>query len=193
EITASAQGMRDKTLKNDLPSNHLEIVGTGGDESYSFNISMASAFVLAAAGVPVTKHGNKSVSSKCGAADVLEALGAKIKTTPEQAKKVFDKCGFVFLHAQVYHPAMRFAGPVRADLGVRTVFNVLGPLTNPARAEYQLLGVYSHTAVRPLCEVLSKLGTKRVIAVYGEDGMDEVSVSDKTYCCEYKDGEYKEY
>ena len=193
EITASAQGMRDNCVKNSLPSDGLEIVGTGGDESYTFNISTAAAFVLAAAGVPVTKHGNRSVSSKCGAADVLEALGANLKTSPEQAKEVFDRCGFVFLHAQVYHPAMRYAAPVRKEMGIRTIFNILGPLANPARAQSQLLGVYSHAAVRPLCEVLAGLGAKRVLSVYGEDGMDEISVSDKTFCCEYANGAFREY
>lgn len=193
EITASAQGMRDNCVKNDLPSDGLEIVGTGGDESYTFNISTAAAFVLAAAGVPVTKHGNRSVSSKCGAADILEALGANLKTSPPQAKKIFDRCGFVFLHAQVYHPAMRYAAPVRKEMGIRTIFNILGPLANPAKAQSQLLGVYSHAAVRPLCEVLAGLGAKRVLSVYGEDGMDEISVSDKTFCCEYSDGTFREY
>lgn len=193
EIAASARAMRNQRVRVDIPSDVLEIVGTGGDESYSFNISTVSAFVLAGGGVKVAKHGNKSVSSKCGAADVLEALGAQLKTTPEQAKRVFEECGFIFLHAQVYHPAMRFAAPVRAQLGIRTIFNILGPLANPAEAKYQLLGVYSKDMARPLCEVLAKLGAERVIAVHGEDGLDEASCSDKTFCCEYKDGEFKEY
>lgn len=193
EITASAQTMRDTCVANDIPSDSMDIVGTGGDKSYSFNISTASSFVVAAGGVKVAKHGNKSVSSKCGAANVLEACGANLRTSSEKAKEIFEKCGFVFLHAQVYHPAMRYAGPVRGELGIRTVFNVLGPLGNPAKAEYQLLGVYSHEMVRPLCEVLAKLGAKHVIAVHGEDGLDEVSCSDRTFCCEYKDGKFEEY
>lgn len=193
EIVASARSMRDNCVKNPIPADTFEIVGTGGDCSYSFNISTAAAFVLAGAGVPVAKHGNRSVSSKCGAADVLEALGANLKTSPEQAGCVFDKCNFVFLHAQVYHPAMRYAAPVRRELGIRTIFNILGPLANPAGAGTQLLGVYSRAAVRPLCEVLAGLGTKRVMSVYGADGLDEISVSDKTFCCEYADGSFREY
>lgn len=193
EIAASASAMRAKCVPIDIPPTVLEIVGTGGDKSYSFNISTASAFVLAGGGVRVAKHGNKSVSSKCGAADVLEALGANLKTSPEQAKKVFERCGFVFLHAQVYHPAMRFAAPVRGQLGIRTLFNILGPLANPARAEYQLLGVYDRALARPLCEVLVKLGAKRVMVVHGEDGLDEASCSGRTFCVEYREGEYFEY
>lgn len=193
EITASAQVMRDVATRIDIPADTMDIVGTGGDNSNSFNISTCSSFVAAAGGVKVAKHGNKSVSSKCGAADVLSELGANLKTTPEQAKKVFEQCGFVFLHAQVYHPAMRFAGPVRGELGIRTVFNVLGPLGNPAGARYQLLGVYSKEMTPILASVLSKLGTKRLIAVYGEEGLDEVSPSGKTYCCEIFDGKTREY
>jgi anthranilate phosphoribosyltransferase len=193
EIAASAKAMREVSLSNDIPSDSMDIVGTGGDNSNSFNISTCSSFVVAAGGVKVAKHGNRSVSSKCGAADVLTELGAFLKTTPEQAKEVFLSCGFVFLHAQVYHPAMRFAAPVRGELGIRTVFNVLGPLGNPARAEMELLGVYSKEMVKPLAEVLAKLGTKRLIAVHGEDGLDEVSPAGKTYCVEVFDGKEREY
>jgi anthranilate phosphoribosyltransferase len=149
--------------------------------------------VVAAGGVKVAKHGNRSVSSKCGAADLLEALGANLKTSPERAKEIFDKCGFVFLHAQVYHPAMKYAGPVRGQLGIRTVFNVLGPLANPAGAKYQLLGVYSREMVKPLAEVLAALGVQRLIAVHGEEGLDEVSPSGKTYCCSIFGGDVKEF
>jgi anthranilate phosphoribosyltransferase len=193
EIAASAKVMRQVSLPNDIPSDSMDIVGTGGDNSNSFNISTCSSFVVAAGGVKVAKHGNRSVSSKCGAADVLTELGAFLKTTPEQARQVFDSCGFVFLHAQVYHPAMRFAGPVRGELGIRTVFNVLGPLGNPAGADKELLGVYSKEMVKPLAEVLAKLGTKRLIAVHGEDGLDEVSPAGKTFCVEIFDGKEREY
>jgi anthranilate phosphoribosyltransferase len=193
EIAGSARVMRDVALRCDIPSDSMDIVGTGGDCSNSFNISTCSSFVVAGGGVKVAKHGNKSVSSKCGAGDVLTQLGANLKTTPEQAKVIFDKCGFVFLHAQVYHPAMRFAGPVRGELGIRTIFNILGPLANPANAQYQLLGVYSKDMVKPLAIVLSKLGVKRLISVHGGDGLDEVSPSCETYCCEVDNGEVKEY
>lgn len=165
----------------------------GGDKSCSFNISTCSSFVVAAGGVKVAKHGNTSVSSKCGAADVLTALGANVRLDPERAGEVMDKCNFMFLHAQVYHPAMKYAAPVRNALGVRTMFNILGPLANPARARMQLLGVYSKDMVVPLARVLSRLGTKRVIAVYGCDALDEVSLSDSTYCCEIIDGVEREY
>ena len=141
----------------------------------------------------MAKHGNTSVSSKCGAADVLTALGANIRLDPQRAGDVMDKCNFIFLHAQVYHPAMKYAAPVRNALGVRTMFNILGPLANPARARMQLLGVYSKDMVVPLARVLSRLGTERVIAVYGCDALDEVSLSDSTYCCEIIDGVEREY
>lgn len=193
EITASAKVMRDVALYTPVPSDSMDIVGTGGDNSNSFNISTCASFVVAAGGVNVAKHGNSSVSSKCGASDVLTELGANLKTSPETAKNAFDRCGFTFLHAQVYHPAMRFAAPVRKELGLRTVFNILGPLANPAKAQYQLLGVYSKDMVKPLAKVLANLGTKRLIAVHGEDGLDEVSPSGNTYCYEIFDGKEREY
>lgn len=193
EIAASADVMRQVALPCTVTSDSMDIVGTGGDRSCSFNISTCSSFVVAAAGVKVAKHGNRSVSSKCGAADVLTALGANLKVDPAKAGGIMDECNFIFLHAQVYHPAMKYAAPVRSALGVRTLFNILGPLANPARANMQLLGVYSKDMVVPLARVLSRLGTKRVIAVYGCDGLDEVSLSDKTYCCEIIDGKEREY
>lgn len=194
EIAASAEEMRSHGLK--LPGDHrqdLEIVGTGGDRSGSFNISTTSAFVVAACGVPVAKHGNRAASSKCGAADVLEALGAVIDMSPEQSAEVLKKCGFCFMFAQRYHASMKYVAPVRKELGIRTVFNILGPLTNPAAAGNQLSGVYCEELVRPMAEVLHKLGVWNAMVVYGRDGLDELSVCDSTYCCEVRDGRFDEY
>lgn len=193
EIAASAQVMRELALPCPVSSDSMDIVGTGGDKSCSFNLSTCSSFVVAAGGVRVAKHGNRSVSSKCGAADVLTALGANLKVAPSKAGEIMDKCNFMFLHAQVYHPAMKYAAPVRSALGVRTIFNILGPLANPAKANMQLLGVYSQDMVVPLARVLSRLGTRRVIAVYGCDTLDEVSLSSRTYCCEIIDGVERTY
>lgn len=194
EIAASAAEMRSHGLR--LPGDHrydLEIVGTGGDLSGSFNISTTSAFVVASCGVPVAKHGNRAASSKCGAADVLEALGANIDLSPDQCAEVLKRCGFCFMFAQRYHSSMKYVAPVRKELGIRTVFNILGPLTNPAAAGNQLSGVYSKELVRPIAEVLHKLGVGNALVVYGMDGLDELSVSDSTYCCEVRDGRFDEY
>lgn len=193
EIAASAQVMRDVAVKPPIDCDCMDIVGTGGDNSNSFNISTCSAFVAAAGGIRVAKHGNRRVSSGCGAADVLEEMGANLKISPAKAKEALDYCGFTFLHAQVYHPAMRFAAPVRGELGVRTVFNILGPLANPAGAKSQLLGVFSQDMLKPLAKVLNKLGTTRLIAVHGDDGLDEVSPSGATLCYEIFDGREREY
>ena len=193
EIAASAQIMRNVALPCPVSSDSMDIVGTGGDKSCSFNLSTCAAFVVAAGGVRVAKHGNRSVSSKCGAADVLTELGANLYISPERAAQIAEECNFIFLHAQVYHPAMKHVAPIRTALGVRTIFNILGPLANPARANMQLLGVYSKDMVVPLARVLSRLGTERVIAVYGCDNLDEVSLSDKTYCCEIIGGKEREY
>ena len=194
EITASAKGMRNhaEQLMHE-GMEVLEIVGTGGDCANSFNISTTSGFVAAAAGVPVAKHGNRSVSSKCGAADVLEALGANITISPEQSTEVLQKCNFCFMFAQVYHKAMKYVAPVRKDLGIRTIFNILGPLTNPANASMQLMGVYEEALVEPMAKVLSKLGVKNGMVVYGKDGLDEISLSAPTTVCEIRDGELKTY
>lgn len=194
EITASAKGMRNhaEQLMHE-GMEVLEIVGTGGDCANSFNISTTSGFVAAAAGVPVAKHGNRSVSSKCGAADVLEALGANITILPEQSAQVLQKCNFCFMFAQVYHKAMKYVAPVRKDLGIRTIFNILGPLTNPANASMQLMGVYEETLVEPMAKVLSKLGVKNGMVVYGKDCLDEISLSAPTTVCEIRDGELKTY
>ena len=193
EITASAAGMRAHCIKLLHDMDVLEIVGTGGDGSNSFNISTTASLVIAAGGVPVAKHGNRSVSSKSGAADVLEALGVDITIKPDQSKELLDKIGICFLFAQKYHPAMRFVGAVRKEMGIRTMFNVLGPLSNPARANMQLMGVYDEKLVEPLAHVLKNLGLKKLMVVYGMDCLDEISLSAPTKVCEYRDGEVKSY
>lgn len=193
EIVASAKGMRNHAVKLLNDKNVLEIVGTGGDCSNSFNISTTASIILAAAGVPVAKHGNRAASSKCGAADVLEALGVNITIEPEKSAEILDKIGICFLFAQKYHTAMKYVAPVRKELAVRTVFNILGPLTNPAGASMQLMGVYDETLVEPLAEVLSRLGVKRGMVVYGTDGLDEISASAPTKVCEIKDGWCRTY
>lgn len=193
EITACAKAMRSHATPIPQIPGLLEIVGTGGDGSKSFNISTTSAFVCAAAGCKVAKHGNRAATSKSGAADVLEALGAKIGLDPDQCLKLLDKAGFCFLFAQHYHKAMKYVGPVRKELGVPTVFNVLGPLTNPAHADHQVLGVYDASLVEPLAHVLHGLGVKRGMAVYGTDGMDEISASAPTKVCEFNGDAFTSY
>ena len=175
EISGSARGMRDNGTKLLHDMDVIEIVGTGGDKANTFNISTTSAFVAAAAGCKVAKHGNRGVSSKSGAADVLEALGANITVEPEKSKELLDKVGFCFLFAQKYHPAMRFVGPVRGALGLRTIFNVLGPLTNPAGASMEIIGVYEEELVEPIAKVLLNLGVKKGMVVFGQDTMDEIT------------------
>ena len=193
EITASAAGMRKHCIKLLHEMDVLEIVGTGGDQSNSFNISTTSALVISAAGVPVAKHGNRAASSKCGAADVLEALGVNIMISPEESTKILQEIGICFLFAQNYHIAMKHVGPVRRELGIRTVFNVLGPLSNPAGAKLQLMGVYDEALVEPLAKVLLNLGVKNAMVVYGNDGLDEISMSAATTVCEIKDGTFLSY
>lgn len=171
----------------------MDIVGTGGDGSNSFNISTASALVVASAGVKVAKHGNRAASSKCGTADCLEALGVKIDVGPEKCVELLRDVGMCFLFAQRYHASMKFVAPVRKELGFRTVFNILGPLTNPASPSMQLLGVYSEALVEPLAEVLMRLGVKRGMVVHGMDGMDEISVCDSTAVCEIRDGTFRSF
>lgn len=190
EITGSALTMRAHAVPFPYEGESLEIVGTGGDESLSFNISTTSAFVLAAADIPVTKHGNRGGTSLSGAADVLEALGADITISPEKSAEILRKVGFCFLFAQSYHPAMKYVGPIRKELGTRTVFNILGPLTNPAHARMQLMGVYDEQLVRPLARVLSNLGVRRGMVVYGMDRLDEISLGDMTTACEFNNGEF---
>lgn len=193
EITACAVGMREfaKTISPEY--DVLEIVGTGGDEAGSFNISTTSAFVAAAAGVKVAKHGNRSVSSKSGAADVLEKLGADIRITPEQCLEVLNKCGFCFLFAQTHHASMKYAAPVRKEIGIRTIFNILGPLTNPANAKLQLLGVYCDDLVEPMANVLLKLGLKRGIVVCGASKLDEATTTGTNLIAEIKDNKVMTY
>ncbi|OUO81159.1 anthranilate phosphoribosyltransferase [Blautia sp. An249] len=193
EITASAAGMRNHCIKLLHNMDVLEIVGTGGDGANSFNISTTSALVIAAAGVPVAKHGNRAASSKCGAADVLEALGVKITLTPEKSAELLKKIGICFLFAQNYHIAMKYVAPVRKELGIRTVFNILGPLSNPAGANMELMGVYEEALVEPLAQVMMKLGVKRGMVVYGQDKLDEISMSAPTSVCEIKDGWFQSY
>ncbi len=187
EITGCAAAMRDNASRVRGAEDSVDIVGTGGDEANTFNISTTSAFVIAGCGQRVAKHGNRSVSSKSGAADVLECLGVKIASTPEKAKETLDKCGISFLFAQSFHGSMRFAGPARRETGVRSVFNILGPLTNPAFAEYIVMGCYDKNLVEPLCHVLKNLGLKRAMVVRGEDGLDEVTLTGKTQVSELKE------
>lgn len=193
EITASAKEMRNHCLKflNDM--DVLEIVGTGGDKSNSFNISTTSSLVIASAGVPVAKHGNRAASSKCGAADVLEALGVNIMIPPARSAQILKDINICFLFAQTYHSSMKYVGPVRKELGIRTIFNILGPLANPAGASLQIMGVYSEDLVEPMAQVLSNLGVKRGMVVYGQDCLDEISMSAPTTVCEFGNGEFKKY
>lgn len=194
EISGCAAAMRDHAIKFDATGlETLEIVGTGGDGAHSINISSTAAIVIAAAGVPVTKHGNVAASSKSGAANVLEALGINVKLEPAKMEQVLQKTGICFLHAQVYHTSMKYVGAIRKELGFRTVFNILGPLTNPAHPTMQVLGVYDEYLLQPMAQVLSSLGVKRGMVVYGQDKLDEVSISAPTSVCEFKDGWYKTY
>ncbi len=194
EITGCAKAMRKSAKKVEGISDAVDIVGTGGDMANTFNISTTAAFVIGGCGQRVAKHGNRSVSSKSGAADVLEALGAKIATTPQKAVEILDKCGVTFLFAQSYHSSMRFAGPARRETGLRTVFNILGPLCNPALTDYIVMGCYDESLILPLCHVLKNLGLKRAMVVYGKDGLDEVSVTGDTLVCELKeDGSIDSY
>jgi anthranilate phosphoribosyltransferase len=193
EITACASVMRDKCVRLNPGGDVLDVVGTGGDELFSFNISTVSAFVAAAGGVRVAKHGNRSVSSKCGSADLLEALGANISLSARESEEVLRKTGICFMLANVYHLAMKHVAPVRRDLGVRTIFNILGPLANPAGANMQLLGVYDERLVEPLARVLSKLGVKRAMVVHGHDGLDEITLTGATTICEVDEGRLNSY
>ena len=195
EITAAAQVMREFATKVPVSNReHLvDTCGTGGDGAQTFNISTASALVAAAAGARVAKHGGRSVSSTCGSADVLEALGVNLNLTPEQVGQCVDKIGIGFMFAPNFHGAMKYAAPVRRELGVRTIFNVLGPLTNPAGADNQVLGVFHPDLVGILARVLQRLGSRHVLVVHGADGMDEISISGSSYIAELKDGAVNEY
>lgn len=193
EITSAAKVLRShcERFLNDM--DVLEIVGTGGDGSNTINISTLSSVVVSAAGIPVAKHGNRAASSRCGTADCLEALGVKIDCAPARSAQILKDINLCFLFAQKYHPAMRFVGAVRKEMGIRTLFNVLGPLANPAGATMQLFGVYSEELVEPLAHVLRNLGVKRAMVVYGRDSMDEISLSAETKVCEFKNDEFKSY
>ena len=193
EITASAAGMRAHCIKLLHNLDVLEIVGTGGDGSNSFNISTTSSLVIAAGGVPVAKHGNRAASSKSGAADVLEALGVKITLTPERSAEILKKINICFLFAQNYHIAMKYVAPIRKELGIRTVFNILGPLSNPAGANMELMGVYDPSLVEPLAQVMANLGVNRGMVVYGQDSLDEISMCAPTSVCEIRDGKFTSY
>ena len=193
EITAFAEVMREKGVKIHPEREVIDIVGTGGDEVGTFNISTTTAFVVAAGGVPVAKHGNRSVSSKSGAADVLECLGVNVGLNAQQNETILNRTGMCFLFAPVYHSSMKYAAPVRRELGVRTVFNILGPLSNPAAATMQLLGVYDKKLVEPLARVLGNLGVVRGVAVCGEDGLDEITLTGETIVCEIRCGEITRY
>lgn len=193
EIAGCAAAMRDHALKvpNDL--DLLEIVGTGGDGAHSFNISTTSALVAAAGGVKVAKHGNRAASSSCGTADCLEALGVNLDLSPEKCLELLNTVGICFFFAQKYHTSMRYVGAIRKELGIRTVFNILGPLTNPAAPKRQVLGVYDQSLVEPLARVLTSLGVRRGMVVYGQDKLDELSLSAPTSVCEFEGGNYRSY
>ena len=192
EISGCAVAMREQATPVPHPGMKvLEIVGTGGDGAHTFNISTTSAFVIAAGGVKVAKHGNRAASSLCGTADCQEALGANIHQDPAKALEMLEKVGMCFLFAQQYHSAMKYVGPIRKELGFRTVFNILGPITNPANPDYFLLGVYDEYLVEPVAKVLDRMGVKNALVVHGQDGLDEVSASAPTTVCELKDGYYR--
>lgn len=192
EIAGCAAAMRDHALKCETGMDIFEIVGTGGDGSNSFNISTTSALVAAAGGMKVAKHSSRAASSKCGT-DCLEALGVNIQQDPEKCVELLKEVGICFFFAQKYHTSMKYVGPIRKELGIRTVFNILGPLTNPGSPKMQLLGVYDEYLVQPLAQVLMNLGVKRGMVVYGQDRLDEISLSAPTTVCEFKDGWMKNY
>ena len=193
EISGCAAAMRSHATAVETGMELFEIVGTGGDNSHSFNISTTSAIIAAAGGMKVAKHGNRAASSKCGAADCLEALGVNINQSPEKCRELLDKVGICFFFAQKYHSSMKYVGAIRKELGFRTVFNILGPLTNPGKPSMQILGVYDEYLVAPLAQVLISLGVKRGMVVYGRDKLDEISLSAPTSICEINDGWIKNY
>ena len=193
EITGAAKVMREKVTGIKAPEYTVDTCGTGGDMSHTFNISTTSAFVVAGCGVPVAKHGNRSVSSKCGSADVLEALGIKIDLEPLKVEKCLEETGFGFMFAPLFHPAMKYAIGPRKEMGIRTIFNILGPLTNPAGAQRQALGVFSDKLTEPLAEALGNLGVRHAFVVHGKDGLDEITNTDRTKVSELKDGKVDTY
>ena len=193
ELTGFAKVMRQKAATIENGTDAIDIVGTGGDMANTFNISTTTSFVVAGAGVKVAKHGNRSVSSKSGSADVLEQLGVNISLTPEQAAACLDQCGICFLFAQKFHGSMKFAAPSRREVGVRTVFNILGPLANPALTNYIVLGVYDEALMEPMAKVLMNLGIKGAMIVHGNDGLDEVTISNRTTVCEIQENKLIKY
>lgn len=193
EIAGCAAAMRAHAIPVETDYDVFEVVGTGGDGSNSFNISTTTAIVAASGGMKVAKHGNRAASSKCGTADCLEALGVNIDQDPDKCRQLLEETGFCFFFAQKYHTSMKYVGAIRRELGFRTVFNILGPLTNPAHPSLQLLGVYDEYLVEPLAHVLSSLGVKRGMVVYGQDKLDEISLSAPTTVCEIQDGWIRKY
>ena len=193
EIAGCAAAMRDHATKVETGQEVFEIVGTGGDGAHSFNISTTAALVASAGGMKVAKHGNRAASSRCGTADCLEALGVNIDQSPRRCRELLEEVGMCFFFAQKYHTSMKYVGAIRKELGFRTVFNILGPLTNPASPTMQLLGVYDEYLVEPLAHVLMSLGVKQGMVVYGMDKLDEISLSAPTKVCEFRDGWYKTY
>ena len=193
EISASAAGMRAHCVRLLHDENALEIVGTGGDYAGTFNISSAAAIITSAAGIPVAKHGNRSATGQCGAADVFEAVGVNINLAPEKSAQLLKEIGICFLFAQNYHIAMKYVAPIRSEIGIRTVFDILGPITNPAGAKMELLGVYDKDLVEPLAQVLCDLGVKSAMVVHGEDGLDEISIGAPTFVCEVRGGWVRSY
>ena len=193
EIAGCAAAMRAHATRVETDMDLLEIVGTGGDNAHSFNISTTSAIIAAAGGIKVAKHGNRAASSQCGTADCLEALGVNIQQSPERCIELLKEVGMCFFFAQKYHTSMKYVGAIRRELGFRTVFNILGPLTNPGSPKMQLLGVYDDYLVEPLAQVLVNLGVKRGMVVYGMDKLDEISLSAPTKICEIRDGWFKSF
>lgn len=193
EISGSAAAMRDHALPVPHDMDVLDIVGTGGDHAHSINISTTAAMIIAAAGVKVAKHGNRAASSKCGAADCLEALGINLDQPPEKAVRELKEIGLCFMFAQKYHDSMKYVGAIRKELGIRTVFNILGPLTNPAHPSHMILGVYDEYLLEPLAKVMLSLGVKSGMVIYGQDCLDEFSLSAPTSVCEFRDGWFKRY
>ncbi len=188
EITGAVTAMREKMLRVTAPANAIDVVGTGGDASGSYNISTCAAFIVAGAGVPVAKHGNRALSSRSGAADVLGALGVKIELAPQEVARCIDEAGIGFMFAPAHHPAMKNVGPTRVELGTRTIFNLLGPLSNPAGVKRQMVGVFSRQWVEPLAQVLKNLGSESAWVVHGSDGLDEITTSGSTHVAALENG-----
>jgi anthranilate phosphoribosyltransferase len=193
EITGAVAAMRSKMLRVEAPANAIDVVGTGGDASGSYNISTCAAFIVAGAGIPVAKHGNRALSSRSGAADVLGALGVKIDLAPEEIARCIEEAGIGFMFAPAHHPAMKHVGPTRVELGTRTIFNLLGPLSNPANVRRQMVGVFSRQWVEPLAHVLKNLGSERAIVVHGSDGLDEITTSGPTTVASLENGSVRTY